>query len=131
MSNFTFLDVSKFKVYALQAPGTSILALPLLLDATPVNPTPGSSNSRNVPMMELEIPKASAMELMQWNTEVYREGNDDGVSISGPSVDVVAEALLALLSASKSSNLFTSPPGVTVENFSLHAFTQRYQEIRM
>jgi hypothetical protein len=94
------------------------------IDAPSIPSIPNSSG-------ETSISQASTDDIEEWTSRLSIRGGGDGVSISGPSVDLVADALLSLLNAERSSVPAACPPGVIVTHFSKVAMAQYAQMIKM
>lgn len=77
------------------------------------------------------ILRASTNELLLWQNNVYSSANYDGLDVSGPTADAVADALLSLLKSHKLSTPFVPPEGVVCEKLPLGSFSQRWHNIRM
>ena len=77
------------------------------------------------------IPIADEFEIDIWQTDILEHAHREGLSISGPTSDAVAEALLSILTSKRSSSPFVCPEGVVCTNVELRSFIHRWHDMRM
>jgi len=77
------------------------------------------------------IPMADEFEIDLWQSGILEHAHREGLSISGPTSDAVAEALLSILISKRSSSPFVCPEGVVCTNVELRSFIHPWHHIRM
>jgi hypothetical protein len=68
---------------------------------------------------------------MNWQIKIFEETQGEGLTISGPSAEAIADALILMLECHQSSTAYQSPPGVISQNMPLRNFIQRWHTIQM